>query len=263
MVIEEQVALAFLSVDDVELEYKFIKKKSTRSTIVLLHEGLGCVSMWKDFPERLAQETGLSVFAYSRSGYGGSSAIELPRPLNFHTKEALEVLPFVIEKMNIEEHFLLGHSDGASIGIIYAGSNLQPNLKGLILLAPHLIAEQKCVEQIEEAVALYRSGGLREQLEKYHGENTDCAFLGWSGAWVHPSFVDWNIEKYLHGINIPLLMFRGVDDPYNTNWHVEKIRQTVVSLVCHHELLECGHSPHVDAFDAVMESVANFTGIYQ
>ena len=255
--------MSFFTVGDVELEYKFIKCKADRPTIVLLHEGLGCVATWKDFPEKLAQKTGLSVLVYSRSGYGRSSPIMLPRPSDFHSREALEVLPSVLEKMNVEKHFLLGHSDGASIAIIYAGSKPRPNLKGLILLSPHLATEKKCVQQIEKAISLYATGRLRAQLRKYHGDNTDCAFLGWSGVWVSPSFISWNIEQYLLGIDIPLLTFRGADDPYNTAWHVETIRQTVSSSVEHYELAESGHSPHVDAFQIVMGSVGDFVKTHQ
>ena len=261
--IRKRDSLSFFSVGGVELEYKFIKGKSDRPTIVLLHEGLGCVGTWKDFPEKLAQKTGLSVLVYSRSGYGRSSPIMLPRPSDFHSREALEVLPSVLEKMNVEKHFLLGHSDGASIAIIYAGSKPRPNLKGLILLSPHLATEKKCVQQIEKAISLYATGRLRAQLRKYHGDNTDCAFLGWSGVWVSPSFIDWNIEQYLLGIEIPLLTFRGADDPYNTAWHVETIRQTVSSSVEHYELAESGHSPHVDAFQIVMGSVGDFVKTHQ
>ena len=261
--IKKRDSLSFFSVGDVELEYKFIKGKSDRPTIVLLHEGLGCVATWKDFPEKLAQKTGLSVLVYSRSGYGRSSPINLPRPSDFHSREALEVLPSVLEKMNVEKHFLLGHSDGASIAIIYAGSKPRPNLKGLILLSPHLATEKKCVQQIEKAISLYATGRLRAQLRKYHGDNTDCAFLGWSGVWVSPSFIGWNIEQYLLGIDIPLLTFRGADDPYNTAWHVETIRQTVSSSVEHYELAESGHSPHVDAFQIVMGSVGDFVKTHQ
>jgi pimeloyl-ACP methyl ester carboxylesterase len=110
---------------------------------------------------------------------------------------------------------------------------------------------------------LYATGRLRAQLRKYHGDNTDCAFLGWSGVWVSPSFIDWNIEQYLLGIDIPLLTFRGADDPYNTAWHVETIRQTVSSSVVHYELPESGHSPHVDAFQVVMGSIGDFVEAHE
>ena len=230
---------------------------------MLLHEGLGCVATWKDFPEKLAQKTELGVLVYSRSGYGRSSPITLPRPLDFHSREALEVLPSVLERMNVDEYFLLGHSDGASIAIIYAGSKPRLNLKGLILLSPHLATEEKCVHQIQKAASSYNSGKLRMQLRKYHGDNTDCAFLGWSGVWLNRLFIDWNIEEYLPGINRPLLTFRGADDPYNTPWHVETIRQTVSGSVVHYELQGSGHSPHVDASEIVMNSIGDFVKAYE
>jgi pimeloyl-ACP methyl ester carboxylesterase len=254
---------AFLSIGDAELEYSFIRNSPDRPTIVLLHEGLGCVEMWKDFPSMLAQVTGLNVFAYSRAGYGCSSTVDLPRPLNFHAREALEVLPAVLAKMKIKKHFILGHSDGASIGIIYGGSNLQLDLKGLILLAPHLAAEKKCVLQIQKAMSSFESGMLRGRLSKYHHNNTDVAFWGWSEVWVDPSFLDWNIEEHLLGINSPTLTLRGVDDPYNTDWHVKTISQRIIGFVEHHELPECGHAPHVDALEVVLNTIKKFVKKYQ
>src|SRR5262245_156935 len=149
-------------------------------TLVFLHEGLGCVGLWRDFPARLAAATGCGALVYSRLGYGGSDPAPLPWPVSFMHHEALETLPAVLEACGIREALLVGHSDGASIALIHAAARTSDRVRGLVLEAPHVFVEPRTVRSIAAAAEAYRSGALRARLERYHGSNTDGAFLGWS-----------------------------------------------------------------------------------
>ena len=175
----------FYTVDGVQLEYQLLKpSQGTELTLVLLHEGLGCISMWKNFSRQLAQLTGFQVLAYSRAGYGGSNSCPMPRPLSFMHDEGLRVLPKILEQAEISKAVLIGHSDGASIAIINAGGMPDKRIQGLILLAPHVFVEEVTLTSIRAARTAYETTDLRERLARYHGDNVDCAFLGWSQAWL-------------------------------------------------------------------------------
>jgi len=199
----------------------FGERESARPTLVLLHEGLGCIAMWRDFPQTLAEATGCPVFAYSRQGYGRSDPISLPRPLTYMHDEASDVLPHLFAAQGIDDAILIGHSDGASIAAIYAGSAPAIRLRGIVLIAPHFFNEDLCVETIEAARGNFETGDLRARLERYHGDNTDCAFYGWNGAWLDPGFRVWNIEQFLPKTQTPVLLFWGANDPYGTMAQVE------------------------------------------
>ncbi len=164
-------------------------------TIVMLHEGLGCVALWRDFPAKLAASTGFGVFAYSRAGYGGSDPVDLPRPLDYMSREAQASLPAVLDAIGFERGVLLGHSDGASIAAIYAGEHSDDRLLGLVLIAPHLFTESTGLASIAEARRAYETGDLRSKLAKYHA-HVDVAFQGWNRAWLDPEFERWNIEDF-------------------------------------------------------------------
>jgi len=248
----------FISVADLSLEYERLPGRRRGPTLVLLHEGLGCVARWKKFPARLNESTGLAVFTYSRAGYGGSSAIDLPRPLDFHTRDALEVLPHVLDVASLEDSILLGHSDGASIAIVYAGARRDPRIRALILMAPHVLTEDKGVETIATVARDYESTDLRSQLIRYHGDNVDCAFRGWCDTWLDPGFRSWNIEQHLANIDIPVLTLRGDDDPYSTSIHVERIAAGVYGPVETVNLAGCGHAPHVERVDATLGHIVDF-----
>lgn len=244
-----------LVVGEQRLEYARIAAARPGPTLVLLHEGLGCLALWKQFPHLLAAATGLGVFCYSRAGYGGSSPCELPRPLDFHTREARDVLPLVFAAANIDECVLIGHSDGASIALIYAGAAGDPRVLALAALAPHVLTEDKCVDNIRQARDAYADGPLREQLRRYHGANVDCAFRGWSGTWLDPAFAAWDIQSYLAAIRVPVLALRGHDDPYNTAVHVQHIRAAVPAAVEMIEVPDCGHAPHVEQPATVLRHI--------
>ena len=211
-------------------------------TLVFLHEGLGCVAMWRDFPSRLADATGCGALIYSRLGYGGSDPCDLPRPIGFMHEEGLTVLSQVLRMANIEQCIIIGHSDGGSIGIIYAGGTPAAPLLGLITEAAHVFCEDLSVRSIEKAKEAFLHGDLRPRLAKYHGANVDCAFWGWNGAWLHPDFIHWNIEEFLPGIRVPVLAIQGENDHYGTQAQIKSIACKAGAEVV--MLPDCAHSPH-------------------
>ena len=227
-------------------------------TLVFLHEGLGCVSMWRDFPEKLSQKTGCGALVFSRLGYGKSDSCELPRPLNFMHPEGLEVLPEIIVQSKIQKLILVGHSDGASIALIYAGMNSDESLLGIVTEAPHVFCEQLTTRSIEKVRKLYLSGNLRERLLKHHGANVDRAFHGWADVWLHPDFSAWNIESCLPKIRVPQLIVQGNDDEYGTSAQVDAIVRQSRSSVETCILDDCGHSPHRDQEIQTLETMAQF-----
>jgi pimeloyl-ACP methyl ester carboxylesterase len=227
-------------------------------TLVLLHEGLGSVSMWRDFPARLAEVTGLGALVYSRAGYGGSDPVPLPRPLTFMHEEALEVLPAVLDAAGVREAVLVGHSDGGSIALIHAGGGPGARVRALLLEAPHVFCEELSVRSIAEAATRYRQGDLRRALERHHGANVDVAFWGWNGAWLDPGFRDWNIESYLGGVRAPVLVLQGERDEYGTLRQLEAIAAGCGGPVERLVLADCGHSPHRDQPEAVLSAMAAF-----
>ncbi len=227
-------------------------------TLVFLHEGLGCVEMWKDFPARLAAATGLGALVFSRLGYGRSDPCDLPRPIEFMHHEGLQTLPKVLEAAQIERCVLIGHSDGGSIGLIYAGGTPAEPLKGLVTLAAHVFCEDLTVESIRAARERYLNSDLKQKLAKYHGSNTDCAFWGWNDVWLHPDFVHWNIEEFLPGIQVPLLAIQGKDDPYGTPAQIEAIGKQAGGQTDRLMLSACGHAPHVDQEIATLKAMKCF-----
>lgn len=213
-------------------------------SLVFLHEGLGCVSMWRDFPAKLAAANGCGALVYSRLGYGRSDPCSLPRPLSFMHVEGLEVLPELLDLAGIRECILIGHSDGGSIAIIYAGGTPATPLRGLITVASHVFWEEITITSIEKTRENFLHGDLRPKLEKYHDSNTECAFWGWNRAWLHTDFTKWNIEEYLPAIKVPSLVIQGEDDEAGSAAQVSAIS-------CHAgggaEVLmlpDCGHRPH-------------------
>ena len=196
----------FLQAGRHRLEYAWWgPSASARPALVFLHEGLGSARHWRDFPRQLSEATGLGAFVYSRLGYGRSDPVQLPRPLSYMHDEA-KLLPQVLGAARIERAILVGHSDGASIAIIYAGSEPGPGLLALILEAPHVFTEEVGLRSIEKAREAFLTTDLRQKLAKYHGHNVDCAFWGWNRAWLDPGFRSWNLERYLPAIRTPTLI---------------------------------------------------------
>ena len=226
------------------------------ATIVLLHEGLGCAALWRDFPEKLAQATGKGVFVYSRAGYGQSDPVDLPRPLDYMTREAVDVLPQVLDAIGFRAGVLMGHSDGATIAAIYAGSVEDFRVRGLILMAPHFFTEEMGLASIAEAKAVYETD-LKARMAKYH-RDPDNAFRGWNDAWLHPDFKAWHVGEVIDYLRIPVLAIQGREDQYGTLAQIEEIETRSYAPVETLILDDCRHAPHFDQPDAVLASVAEF-----
>jgi pimeloyl-ACP methyl ester carboxylesterase len=226
-------------------------------TLVLLHDGLGCVALWRDFPERLARATGWGVFVDSRAGYGHSDPIDLPRPHDYMTREARFSLPAVLGAIGFREGVLVGHSDGASIAAIYAGEHADERVKGLVLMAPHLFAEPPGLASILEAKRAYEAGELRARLARYHA-HVDCAFRGWNDAWLGPNFDAWNIEAFVERWRVPALVIQGADDQYGTLAQVRAIHRRAPTVVESMILEGCRHSPHLEQPQTTLDAVAAF-----
>src|ERR1044071_5506981 len=242
-----------------QLEYKWIgSRPEAAPTFVFLHEGLGCVEMWRDFPEQVVEATGYGALVYSRAGYGKSDGIVLPRRVEFMHDEALSVLPQILKEFRIDKGILFGHSDGGSISLILAGSGIANNILGLVLEAPHVFVEPIGIESIMKAKQNYEHGSLRASLQKYHGDNVESAFRGWNDVWLNPEFRSWNIESYLPGIKVPALVIQGEQDQYGTLRQVKAIGGASGGLVETVVLSDCRHSPHRDQPDAVLAAISSF-----
>ena len=240
------------------LEYRWVgAQRSTDPVVVFLHEGLGSVSMWKDFPEKLCRELGLCGLVFSRYGYGQSttrpSAERLPT--RFMHAQAYEVLPALFAALDIDRPWLFGHSDGGSIALLYA-SQFTKAISGVIVMAPHIFVEDMTIASITEVRKTYESTSLREKLGRYHAD-PDSAFWGWNDVWLDPTFRDWNIETELTAITSPVLAIQGEDDEYGTLDQIYGIQRKVAQA----KLLilpRCGHSPYRDQADAVIGEVGQF-----
>jgi pimeloyl-ACP methyl ester carboxylesterase len=246
----------------VRIEYAWVGPAGCPTPLlVFLHEGLGSVALWKNFPAQLCEAAGCRGLVYSRPGYGRST----PRPANqalgvdFMHRQAREVLPTLLQALGIdaarERPWLFGHSDGGSIALLYAASFPQ-QIGGAIVMAPHILVEDVSVASIEKARAAYLATNLRQRLGKYH-DDPDSAFWGWNDIWLHPSFRAWSIEEDLSAITCPLLAVQGLDDEYGTLAQIRGIAQRVPQT----ELLElpaCGHSPQSDQPQRVIEAVTGF-----
>jgi len=229
----------------------------TAPTLVMLHEGLGCVALWRDFPQRLAAATGFGVFVYSRFGYGASDTITLPRPLDYMTREAVDVLPKVVDAVGFRRGLLLGHSDGATIAAIHAGSIADFRVRGLILMAPHFFTEPSGLASIRAAREAYARGDLRAKLARYHRE-VDAAFKGWCDAWLDPGFESWNVADVIDYWRVPALAIQGRDDEYGTLAQIREIETRTYSPVDTLILDGCKHHPQFEANAATLRSIADF-----
>jgi pimeloyl-ACP methyl ester carboxylesterase len=248
----------FLTIGPQRLEYRMIgPRPDAAPTLVLLHEGLGCVGLWGDFPGRLQDATGCGVFVYSRAGYGQSSPVKLPRPLSYMHEEARETLPQLLEQIGFRRGLLIGHSDGASIAAIYAGSHQDHRVGGLVLIAPHFFTEDEGIASIVEAKKTYESGDLRQRLARWHAD-VDNAFRGWNGAWLDPEFRQWDISEYLAYIRVPILVVQGEDDRYGT---VKQIAVAQDECYCPVEvtlLPGAKHAPQREVPEKTLSVVSDF-----
>jgi pimeloyl-ACP methyl ester carboxylesterase len=238
------------------LEYERIPGESGKPVLVLLHEGLGSLRLWRDFPARLARATGCSALVYSRYGYGQSDVLEEPRrSVRFMHEEALEALPRLLGVLEIQSPVLVGHSDGASIALIHAGAGYP--VRGVALMAPHLFVEDICIRSIEAAKRQFETTDLRERLGKYHRDPRRTFYL-WNDVWLDPEFRGWNIEGYLPSIRCPVIALQGLQDEYGTMAQLAAIGAGVKGPCELVKLNHCGHSPFRDQPEATLTSLTRW-----
>jgi pimeloyl-ACP methyl ester carboxylesterase len=245
-----------VEIGGVRMECVRIDGSVSLPTLVFLHEGLGSVSMWRDFPQRVAAATGYPALVYSRAGYGQSSPLVAARAPDYMHAEALIVLPALLDALAIERPLLIGHSDGASIALIHAGAARRP-VRGVVALAPHVFVEALSIESIARAREHYAAGDLRTRLAKHH-QDVDSAFRGWNDIWLSPRFRDWSIEDVLPRVDCPVLLIQGRDDEYGTLAQLDAIAAGVRGGVERVVLDECGHSPQRDQPEATLTVIARF-----
>ena len=228
--------------------------------MVLLHEGLGSVGLWRDFPARLAAATGRAIFAYSRAGYGQSAGITLPRPLSYMHDEARATLPRVLDALAARRVILLGHSDGASIAAIHAASATteEHEIAGLVLIAPHFFVEDISIASIAAAREAYENGDLRARLARYH-RDVDAAFRGWNESWLDPGFRAWRIDDLLPAISAPVLIIQGAADEYGTMAQISAARAKLARPPRVVIIPGAGHSPQFSDAEAVITAIGDFT----
>ena len=226
-------------------------------TIVLLHEGLGCLDLWRDFPARLSAATGLPVLAYSRAGYGRSDPADLPRPLDYMTREAVDVLLDVLNALGADRVILLGHSDGATIAAEYAGRVEDFRVRGLILMAPHFFTEDMGLASIAEARTAFETTDLKARMARYH-DDPEATFRGWSDAWLAPGFRRWSVGEVIDYWRIPALVIQGRQDQYGTLAQVREIETRSYAPVDTVIVEDCAHAPHLEQPQAVLDAAAEF-----
>jgi len=230
-------------------------EQTDQPTIVMLHEGLGSIALWKDFPGRLAERTGCRVLVYSRYGHGASDKLLEKRPVAFMHHEGQIVLPELLDKLDIARPILLGHSDGGSISLIFAG-RYPDRPQALILEAPHVFVEDLSVASITQAKVNFTTTDFRQKLARYHA-HVDETFWGWNDIWLDPEFRSWNIEEYLPKVRCPILCIQGEQDEYGTAAQVRTIEAKAPGAEVT-MLPDCKHSPHRDQPEATLQSIGDF-----
>jgi pimeloyl-ACP methyl ester carboxylesterase len=242
-----------LEIDGLRLEAAEYPGDPDERPLVLLHDGLGSVSAWREFPERLQRATSRRVIAFSRFGHGRSDPPHAPRTPAFFHEEAHVVLPDILRQLDAEEPILVGHSDGASIALLHAAA---ADLPGLVVLAPHVFVEELGLREIAAARDQFTRGDLRSRMARHH-RDPDAAFRNWNDVWLDPAFRSWDLRPGLPAITCPTLAVQGTADPYGTPAHVEAIRDSVpgpVELL----LLPGGHAPHLEHPDEVTAALTRF-----
>ena len=248
--------MPLIAIDGRSIEYRLVPGDALRPWLVFLHEGLGSVSLWRDFPDKVARSVGCRALIYSRFGYGQSDGIAGPRPPRFMHDEARDVLPALCAAFDIHSPILIGHSDGASIALIRA-AEAGPDVAALVLMAPHVMVEDISVKSIARMLEVYQTTDLRQRLTRHHAR-VDDAFLGWANAWLLPAFRRWSLLSEVRKLNCPTLVIQGRDDEYGTIAQVDTIAQIAPGPVQTLVLDACGHSPHRDQEGAVLDAIGGF-----
>jgi len=242
-----------IELEDGSLEALDLPGEPGAPTVVLLHEGLGSVRLWRDFPAALADATGARVVAFSRFGHGDSVPPPRPRTPRFMHEEALDVLPAVLRAEGIAEPILFGHSDGASIALIHAAAH---PVRAVVAMAPHVFVEELCLAEIREARRAYEEEGLRERMARHH-RDPDAAFYGWNDVWLHPEFPQWDITDVLPDVTCPVLLIQGENDQYGTMAQLDAIEARVAGAV-ERVHLRARHAPHLEAPAETLAAIAGF-----
>lgn len=237
------------------LEVQRIANAGSGPELVFLHEGLGSISHWRDFPARVVAATKCSATVYSRYGSGSSDVLTEPRNVRFMHHEGLEVLPDLLSQLNIDRPVLIGHSDGASIAIIYAGAH--DRVRGLVLLAPHVFVEDLSIASIAEAKVQFETTDLLKRLARHH-RDAARTFWGWNDIWLDPDFRTWNIEEDLPRITCPILVIQGLQDQYGTMAQMQAIQRGAAGAVEVLALDDCRHSPQRDQPEKTLQAIAAF-----
>ncbi len=245
----------FISVDGRSLEYQRIAAANGAPTLVFLHEGLGSIGQWRDFPARIAKAAGLPALVYARYGHGQSDVLQQAHGADFMHREALESLPGLLRALDIAQPILIGHSDGASIALIHAGAG-HP-VRGLALMAPHVFVEDVSIQGITAAKRLFETTDLPQKLARYH-RDSNKTFYGWNDVWLSSAFRGWNIESFLPAITCPLLTIQGHEDQYGSMAQLDAIARQSGGPVEVIKLERCGHSPQKDQTEAVVAAISEF-----
>lgn len=252
--------MALITMDGVQLEITSVSapeesRAPQRQPIVFLHEGLGSVAMWRDWPATVCRATGRAGWVYSRRGYGQSSPAPEKLPPDYLHREAWDVLPALLDRLGAARPVLLGHSDGASIALLYAS---RFPVAACIVMAPHVMVEDVSIESIAQARDAFqdKSNGLRQRLARYHAD-VDGAFWQWNDAWLNPAFRAFDIREDCRHISAPVLAIQGVDDPYGTMAQIDQI-PLPQGQITRLPLQGCGHSPHRDQTQLTTQAIAEF-----
>lgn len=237
------------------IAYEWVGEGSSEAPLVFLHEGLGSIRQWRDFPAKVAAATGRRALVYDRYGYGQSDVLrEKRRTVRFMHDEALLALPALLRELDIEDPILIGHSDGASIALIYAGSGRKT--RGVAAMAPHVFIEPICISSIRKVTGEFEGGDLPVRLGKYH-RDARKTFYGWADVWLDPEFKGWDIrDDYLPNVHCPVLAIQGYDDEYGTMAQLDELQR--ISKAQTLKLEGCGHAPFRDQPERTLEAVAAF-----
>jgi pimeloyl-ACP methyl ester carboxylesterase len=237
------------------IAYEWIGEGTSKAPLVFLHEGLGSIRQWRDFPAKLAAATGRRALVYDRYGYGQSDVLqEERRTVRFMHDEGLIALPDLLKELGIQNPVLIGHSDGASIALIHAGAGHE--VRGVVAMAPHVFIEPLCLRSIDKAAEAFEKTEFGVKLARYH-RDARKTFYGWADVWLAPGFKGWDIRgKYLTGIRCPVLGIQGFDDVYGTMAQLDELQKFSNAQLL--KLEQCGHAPFKDQPEKVLSAVANF-----
>ena len=236
------------------IAHEWVGEDSGKAPLVFLHEGLGSIRQWRDFPAKVAAATGRRALVYDRYGHGQSDVLREKRTVRFMHDEALVALPDLLQSLKIENPVLVGHSDGASIALIHAGAGHA--VRGVVAMAPHVFIEPLCLRSIDKAAEAFEKTDFGVKLGKYH-RDARKTFYGWADVWLDPGFKGWDIRKqYLSGIRCPVLGIQGFDDVYGTMAQLDELRKYAHAQVL--KLEGCGHAPFKDKPEEVLSAIVGF-----